>query len=170
MSVTIHTEDFSERILEEILPLGQKCWDESTKDKGETCIYHGERDFDIEPNVEEYRKLAAIGSLIIVALRDGEALKGVVAGFMYKSLHHNKVLCGIGDTIYVEPEYRSYTGPLIERFLKELKDRKVEIIGWPVTLKGPIYKLLIARGFVGDEIVMEKRLYMKSKEGELKCA
>jgi hypothetical protein len=34
----------------------------------------------------------------------------------------------------------------------------VGIIGWPVHLNGPVYDVLKAKGYVGDDIVMEKRL------------
>jgi hypothetical protein len=34
----------------------------------------------------------------------------------------------------------------------------VAIIGWPVSQQGPLYQPLVERGYIGDDIVMEKRL------------
>ena len=33
-----------------------------------------------------------------------------------------------------------------------------QIIGWPVHFNGPVYDLLKAKGYIGDDIVMEKRI------------
>lgn len=156
--VTITTETFSDELLSEILPLGQKCWKESTIAKGETCAFYGERDFEIEPDVEQYRKLSEMGSLVIVTLRDSGTVQGYVSGFLYRGLHHRKILGCIGDTIYAEPDYRVYIGVLVDKFLNEMRAKKAQIVGWPTTPDGPVYHVLKARGFVGDDIVMEKRL------------
>lgn len=158
MTVTIDKEQFSEALYKEILPLGQKCWEESTKAKAETCAFYGERDFEISPDIEQYQKISDTGALVIVTLRDDRVLKGYVSGFTYKALHHSRILGAIGDTIYAEPEYRTYMSVLIDIFLSEMETRNVQIVGWPVTPDGPVYQLLKARGFVGDDIVMEKRL------------
>lgn len=159
MSVTITLETLNERRLAELLPLAQKCWNESTVAKGETCAFYGERDFQIEPDLEAYQRLADAGSLVFVTLRDEQAaLKGYVVGFTYRALHHKRILGGIGDSIYIEPQYRSYTGVIAEIFENALKALGVQIIGWPVTPDGPIHEVLKARGYVGDDIVMEKRI------------
>jgi len=158
VKVTINKEPFSLDVFAELLPLAQKCWNESTEFKGQTCAYYGDRDFEIEPDKEAYQRLADQGSLVMVMLRDEGKLQGYVVGFLYHSLHHKKILCGIGDNIYVEPDYRAYTAVVAERFEKEMKSLGVKIIGWPVHMNGPVYELLKARGYVGDDIVMEKRL------------
>jgi hypothetical protein len=155
--VKIEKEQFSEELFIELLPLAKKCWEESTKAKGETCAFYGERDFDIEPHIEAYQHLSDKGALVIVTLRD-EGLKGYVVGFTYQGLHHQKIKGGIGDSIYIEPEYRSYFAVVAEKFENELRALGVQIIGWPVTPDGPIHEVLKARGYVGDDIVMEKRL------------
>lgn len=157
MTVTIDKEKFTQDLFQELLPLAQKCWEESTLAKAEKCAFYGERDFQIEPDIEQYQRLNDMGSLVIVTLRNG-ALKGYVSGFTYKALHHKGIVGAIGDTLYVEPEYRSYAGIVIDKFMDEMRERKVQIVGWPVTPEGYIHQLLKARGFVGDDVVMEKRL------------
>lgn len=156
--IEIEREPFSTFLYEEIVPLGRKCWKESTSDKAETCAYYGEREFDIEPDLTQYQAITDKGLILIVTLRDDKALKGYIVGFLHRSLHHRHVLCGATDTIYVEPDYRSYAGVMTERFEKEFQMMGAEIIGWPTHINGPMYLVLKARGYVGDDIVMEKRL------------
>jgi hypothetical protein len=151
----IERELFTTALYEEILPLGKKCWAESTLNKGEDCAYHGERDFEIEPDTSVYEN----GSVVIFTLREEEELKGYVAGFLYRSWHHKHILCANVDSIYIEPEYRSYAGVMAEMFENEFKKLGAQIIGWPAHINGPVYKILKARGYSGDDIVMEKRLY-----------
>lgn len=158
MTVVIDRVPFSPEVGAEILPLAQRCWEESTVTKAETCAYYGDRDFAIEPDIEGYQRLSDQGVLVLVTLRKEQELKGYLIGFTYRSMHHKKILCGIGDSIYLLPEFRSYTAPMAEKFEQEMKTLGVEIIGWPVHVKGPVYKVLETRGYVGDDIVMEKRL------------
>ncbi len=145
-------------LYEEVLPLGRKCWAESTTNKGETCAYFGERDFAIEPDTEVYQRLADQGSAVIVTLRDNESLKGYVVGFLYRSWHHREILCANVDSIYIEPPYRAYTAVVCEVFEKAFASLGAKIVGWPTHINGPVFEFLKARGYVGDDIVMEKRL------------
>jgi GNAT superfamily N-acetyltransferase len=154
VAVEVLTSD----LFAEILPLAIKCWKESTEIKGDTCAFYGERDFQIEPDYDAYQRLADDGALAVVTLRDDGKLVGYVIGFSYRALHHKKVLGGIADNIYLEPDFRAYAPVLAERFEKEMKARGVQIIGWPTHENGPVYALLKSMGYVGDDIVMEKRL------------
>jgi hypothetical protein len=154
LSKDIAIEPFTRELALEILPLGQKCWEEATIAKGEACAFYGQRDFAIEPDVDEYLKAAKTS--VVVTLRDEGKLVGYVIGLLYRSLHHKSVQCALGDSIYVDPDYRSYTGVMVERFETEIKKLGAKIIGWPVTPDGPVYKVLKARGFVGDDVIMEK--------------
>lgn len=158
MNVTILEEAFTHAAAAEILPLAQKGWDESTVFKGATCAYFGERGLLIEPDVERYEQLNNQGLLVLMTLRVDEVLKGYILGLTYRSLHHKRILCGIADTAYVEPEYRAYTTVIADKFESVMQGRGVEIIGWPTHIDGPVYEVLKARGYVGDDIVMEKRL------------
>lgn len=158
MSVTVQTEPYSDGVLAEILPLAQACWNESTAFKKESCAYYGERDFDVEPDTASYERLFRDGLMVLVTLRVGAALKGYVIGFLYRSLHHRKIQCAAADSIYIDPDYRSYTPVVCDKFEQVLKDLRVEIIGWPAHIDGPVHQVLKARGYVGDDIVMEKRL------------
>jgi hypothetical protein len=152
----IDREAFSVELFNELLPLARKCWQESSALKADSCVFAGERDLVIEPDLENYQKIS--DSLIIVTLRDEGKLVGYLVGFLYRSPHHKKILCGNGDSIYVEPAYRSYAVVLTERFEKESQAAGAQIIGWPTHPDGPVYRLLKARGYTVDDVVMEKRL------------
>jgi hypothetical protein len=158
MTISIAKEAFTAETAAEVLPLCRKCWAESTDFKGESCAYFGDRDFVIEPDTDAYLRLADQGSLVLVTLRDGEEMKGYVIGFTYTALHHKGILCGIGDSIYIEPGFRSHTWAVAKRFEKEMSEAGAKILGWPVHFNGPVYDVLKAKGYVGDDIVMEKRL------------
>lgn len=154
----IEREPFSHELFDELLPYFRKCWKESTDFKGESCAYFGDRDFLIEPDREAYERLAAQGALVVITMRKDGTVQGYVVGFLYTALHHKGILCAIGDSIYIEPEYRAHTWAVAKRFEKEMTDLGAKILGWPVHFQGPVYDILKAKGYVGDDIVMEKRL------------
>ena len=154
----IAEERYSMDLAAEILPLGRRSFRESTEAKGETCAFHGERDFDIEPDMEQYQRLQDSGVLVILTLRDEAALVGYLVAAVYRSLHHKKMVCANVDTLYVEPDHRTYSPVLIEAFEKSMREKQVDIIGWPTHINGPIYEVLKTRGYVGDDTIMEKRL------------
>ncbi len=152
----IEVEPFTRELFDELLPLAQKCWQESTADKAEKCAFYGEREFQIEPDFDAYVRLG--DALVVITLRNDAELLGYLVGFSYRALHHKHILGGIADTMYVEPEYRSHAPVIAKRFEKEMELRGVGIIGWPTTENGPVHTLLKSMGYVGDDIVMEKRL------------
>lgn len=153
----IQTEVLTEAVFEELLPLARSCWHESTVYKGTSCAYDGERDFPIEPDLAQYLRFQSHGWLVLVTLRN-EQLCGYGIGLLYESMHHKGILGALGDTFYVQPDYRSYSPVLAEALEKALAGKGAHIIGWPVHINGPVYQLLEARGYTGDDVVMEKRL------------
>jgi hypothetical protein len=155
-SVTIAPEPLTDSLIAEIVPLGRKCWAESTLAKGENCA--GERDLVIDPNLAEFWKLSDVGALVIMVMRANETAQGYILGWTYRALHHQSMLGAIADTFYVEPQFRSYAGVMVDMFVAELKNRNVNMIGWPVTPGSYGHQLLLARGFVADDVVMEKNL------------
>lgn len=158
MTVSIEKEPFTEALFAQMLPLAQKCWQESTIAKGATCAFYGERDFEIVPDLDRFLQLHKDGAMVVITVRDDGAMVGYVEGFVYRSLHHRHIVGGIGDVMYIEPPYRTYAGVLVAKFEEEMTALGAAIIGWPTTPNGPVYQILQARGFVGDDVVMEKRL------------
>lgn len=156
--INIQTETLTRALFDELLPLAQKCWEESTVVKAQTCAYYGSRDFQIEPDFDAYQDIANKGALLVLTVRDAGQLKGYMIGILYRTLHHKKILCGMGDSIYIEPSHRAYTGVVAEKFEGQMRELGAQIIGWPTHIDGPVYGVLKARGYVGDDIVMEKRL------------
>jgi len=155
---TIRLEPFTSELAAELLPLGQACWNEATPQKIERCAFDGDRAIAIEPDLEQYQKLADLGALVLFVLREAGRARGYVLGWTYQALHHKRIRGAIADTFYVEPDLRAYAAVLADLFLKELARRDVQIVGWPVDVGGHLHEMLLAKGFVGDDIVMEKRL------------
>lgn len=156
-AIDIAKEQLTDEIFAEIVPLAQKCWDESTLIKGAACAYHNQRDFVIEPDSDQYLALAKVGALTVITARLEGVLVGYVVGILYRSLHHRKILCGLGDSMYLEPKYRfTYAKPMADLFESELKAAGAGIIGWPANTNSPMYEFLKSRGYVGDDVVMEK--------------
>lgn len=158
--IRIEQEVFTEELAAEMFPLAQACWDESTLNKKDTCAYYGERDFIVEPDMERYKALAKAGLMVAVTLREA-TLKGYILGFTCRSLHHKKITCASVDSIYMDPEYRSYTAVVCEKFEQSVSKLGAQIIGWPTHIDGPVYKVLKARGYVGDDVIMEKRFVQR---------
>lgn len=156
--IAIEKEPFTMELMAEILPLAQRCWNESTLEKGESCAFYGEREFQIEPYGEMYQELSDKGALVLITLRVDGVLQGYVEGFTYRTMHHKKIIGALGDSIYIEPPFRSHASALINRFESEVKGMGAGIIGWPTQEGGAVYNVLKAKGYVGDDVVMEKRI------------
>ena len=156
--ISLQREPYSDALANEILPLGQKCWDEGTALKGESCAYYGHRDVQIEPDLSLYRSVSDSGRLIIFTIRDEAKLVGYAVIMVYRSPHHQKLTTANGDSIYIEPEYRVHSPVLLDKIINEVKSAGAVTLNWWVSKDGHMYALLEKMGFVGDEIVMEKFL------------
>lgn len=157
--ISVQTEPFTLERYNEMLPLIRKCWDECTALKLRSCAYGDERNETVvSPDYAQYQRMADSGALLYVTLRVAGRLEGYCIGFTYTSLHQKTALCGIADSLYVSKEHRKETGQVIDAYVEALKARKVEIIGWPTTPHGYVYKQLKQRGFVRDDVVMELRI------------
>lgn len=157
--MNISIEPFTRELAAEIIPLGQKAWDECSEIKKDTCAYHGQRGLPIDPHIEQYLYLENNNLLITMTLRDeNEKLRGYALLITYYSLHLKNELCGNVDTFYVEPEYRKFMPRFMSKIEKELTARNVSIIGWPVTATGKLCQILKKRGYIADDVVMELKL------------
>lgn len=155
----ISVERFTHDLFVEMMPLAQKAWDECSEIKKDTCAFHGQRGFVIEPFEERFLLLEDIGSLIYQTLRDDA---GVLLGFamcvLYQSLHHKSIACGNVDSFYIEPEKRGYVRSFIAQIEVEFSNRNVTVIGWPTTASGTLFEMLNTLGYTADDVVMEKQL------------
>ena len=155
----IAIETFTRELSDEIIPLGQMSWDECSEIKQDTCAYHGQRDLQIDPDIEQYLYLAEHQSLIAITLRDdGDILRGYALAILYRSLHLKTELCGNVDTFYVQPDFRRSMPRFMSELEDTLKERGVSIIGWPVTMTGKLFDILMRRGYIADDVVMELKL------------
>lgn len=155
----IAIEHLTKELFAEIIPLGQKSWDECSEIKGETCSFHGDRNFKIQPNVPLYLELQEQDRIFAMVTRDAQ---GVMRGFAlcitYHSLHHKVVLCANVDTFYIEPEHRCCMKRFIAQIEKEFEERGVVVVGWPTSPSGKMFEILTLLGYAPDDVVMEKRI------------
>jgi hypothetical protein len=71
----ISVEKLTPELFAEMLPLGQESWDECSEIKKDTCSFHGERGFKIEPNEAQYLQFAENDALLAFVLRDDENVR-----------------------------------------------------------------------------------------------
>lgn len=161
--VVIAVEPLTRELFDEILPLARRGWAESTVAKAETCAWYGERDFDVDPDFEQYQAIAYVGALVILAMRDKGVLVGYVTGTCFRGMHHRHFIVAQSDSFYVEPLYRGHTRRLIRRYEEEMIKRGAVALNWLTHTNGPVYKLLKLFGYVADETMMEKRVRSEEK-------
>lgn len=161
----IEIETFTKELADEIIPLGQKSWDECSEIKKDTCAYHGQRDLPIDPDIDNYLRLQNSNSLIAISLRNDDSLLcGYALLIIYKSLHLKTELCGNVDTFYIKPEYRNTMPRFISKIEETLRNKDVSIVGWPVTFAGKLRKILEKRGYIADDVIMELKIKDINKE------
>lgn len=155
----IGIEPLTNELFDELMPMGQKLWDECSEIKKDTCSFHGERGLKIQPNRAVYLAFQANKQLSVFVMRDG---LGVALGFafciFYNSLHHEIVPCANVDLFYIEPEHRSAIRRLIKTLEDEFRQRGVVVVGWPISPMGKLYEILKTLGYAPDDVVMEKRI------------
>lgn len=154
----IACEPFTQALADEIAPLGQKSWDECSEIKQDTCSFHGERGFLIQPDIPQYLRCAEAGALIAVTLRQGGELVGYALCIIHQSLHHAPVTCANVDTFYVEPGHRAHMRSLIAEMESQFRERGVVVVGWPTSPGGKLFGILKLLGYAPDDVVMEKRI------------
>lgn len=157
--VTIGIETLTPSLFEELMPMGQKLWDECSEIKKDTCSFHGERGLKIRPNKDVYLRLQDVDNLSVYVLRD---YQGSAVGFsfciFYNSLHHEVVPCANVDLFYIEPEHRIAIKRLIRTMEEEFLSRGVVVVGWPISPMGKLFEILKTLGYAPDDVVMEKRV------------
>lgn len=155
----IAVEKLTPELFAELLPLGQESWDECSEIKKDTCSFHGERGFKIQPYESRYLDLAENDLLLAFVLRDDEnAAQGYAFAIFYQSLHHAPVGCANVDTFYLRPAVRSRMRSFIALMEKHFEERGVVVVGWPVSPSGGLFGVLKALGYAPDDVIMEKRI------------
>ena len=157
--ITIDIEELNSELFDELMPMGQKLWDECSEIKKDTCSFHGERGLKIQPSKSTYLALQAADKLSVYVLRDVE---GEAVGFsfciFYHSLHHEIVPCVNVDLFYIEPQYRYSIKRLIKTMEEEFRSRGVVVVGWPISPMGKLFEILKTLGYAPDDVLMEKRI------------
>jgi hypothetical protein len=158
-------EPASIELAKEVVPLAQKSWDECSEVKKDSCAFHGQRGFPVDPNLDRYFALGNQGSLIVMTLRDDDGvLRGFASMILYRSLHVKEIFCGNVDTFYVEPDYLKSVFHFMDRVEGTFIEHGVSIIGWPVPKEGRMREILQRRGYIADDVLMELKIKDVKKE------
>jgi hypothetical protein len=157
--VKLQVEKLTPELFAEMLPLAQEAWDECSEIKKDTCSFHGERGFKIQPFESRYLYLAENDLLLAFVLRDDEnVLQGYALAIFYQSLHHEPVSCANVDTFYLRPAVRIAIRSFIALMEEHFEARGVVVVGWPVSPSGGLFGILKALGYAPDDVIMEKRI------------
>lgn len=152
-------EPLTPELFSELRPLGQESWDECSEIKKDTCSFHGERGFKIQPDEAQYLLYAETGSLLAFVLRDDEgAAQGFSFSVLYQSLHHAPVKCAHVDTFYLRPKARGRMRSFIALMESAFEERGIVVVGWPTSPSGGLFDILKLLGYAPDDVVMEKRI------------
>jgi len=158
-TLTIGIEPLTPELFDELLPLGQESWDECSEIKHDTCSFHGERGFKIQPDKGRYVFLGQNDHLIAWVLRDADGVaQGYSFAVVHQSLHHAPVKCANVDTFYLRPAARARLRSFIASMEEEFERRGIVVVAWPVTPKGALFGILQKIGYAPDDVVMEKRI------------
>ena len=156
--VVIAVEPLTRELFDEVVPLARACWTEGTASKGETCAWYGHREFDIDPDFEQYDALATVGALVLLTMREDGELVGYVTGTCWRGMHHRHMIVAHVDSFFVKPSRRGHVLKLMRAYEKEMVRRGAVALNWLTHTNGQVYRLLLARGYVADETMMEKRV------------
>lgn len=156
--IRIESEPFTQELADEISPLGQESWDECSEIKKDTCSFHGQRGFQIQPDIPQYLLLADSDGLLAMTLRDKGELVGYSLSIFYRSLHHAPIRCVNVDTFFIRPGYRAYMRRFIQAMETRFRDREIVQVGWPLSAKGKLFSILQLLGYAADDVIMEKRI------------
>jgi GNAT superfamily N-acetyltransferase len=149
--ISIQRERYSDALCQELLPLLRDNW-------VRTESYISE--LEIDPAFKKYKKLDEMDMVTCITARRDGALVGYAIFFDNFSLHHQTVHTGHGDMIYVKDEagLGRTAFRLLDAAEAHLRAKGVRYMGWFVRTGSRFYMILKSRGYVDDEIVMEKKL------------
>lgn len=151
LQVTIQRERYSDALCQELLPLLHENWVRT-----ESLI----AEEPIDPAWEKYKKLDELDMVACFTARRDGVLIGYAIVFHSHTMHHKTMISGHGDLIYVKSERglgRVVFG-LLDASEDYLRSKGTKYHGWFVRKGSRFYKLLQSRGYVDDEIVMERKL------------
>jgi GNAT superfamily N-acetyltransferase len=151
MTITINQERYSDVLAREFVPLLNWHWQEIANDKDR---------IPLDVNFEAYKKLDSEGKIVILTARDDKRLIGYSIFFLVRSPHYKGTLVGMNDVLYLDPEYRrgSAGSRLIAESERVMREMGVVKITWHVKLVNGLQRILEAKGYKVDEIMMGKVL------------
>jgi hypothetical protein len=143
---TIQREHYSEALCAELLPLLKQNWSASSSYKDAISL---------SVDFPKYKVLDEKGMVMFVSARQDGRLVGYSLWWIVTSLNWAG-RSAHGVAWYVTEECVGYGMHLLRETERLLADEGIRRKYWLAKPDSVLYKLLVADGFVGDEIVMEK--------------
>lgn len=145
----IYKEESYEEVVNDIMPLYEKHWEE---------IALNQDKIKLNPDLEKYQTLNAMGILRIFTARDNGKLVGYFLVMVTPHIHYKDHSFAVNDIIYVHPDCRGGTVAyrLIRFVEKQLKADGVSVLIINMKIHSPFDRLLEGLQFSNTE-----RLYSK---------
>ena len=141
----------------------QESWAGAVGELGKLFPLHWEEvkySFPLEPNYNAYRGLEAAGALVLVTLREQDALVGYWTCVLTPSLHSRSLRAATTDMVFIKKDHRAGGAFLLLQSKMEeiLRKHKVSLWFTGEKLANPIGPALLRVGFAPEERVFLKRL------------
>ena len=147
-------EEYSEKLIEEMLPLWKAHYDE---------IAHF-KDIPLDPDLEVYKAIAKAGNLRIFTARqwvvNGIALVGYQVFFLKANPHYKTSLQAVQDILFMDESVRKgLTGYRFVRYCDgKLKDDGIQVVYQHVKSRHDFGHLLERLGYELQDVIYSRRL------------
>lgn len=134
-SLTFQKETMAQA-LAEMLPLFELHWAEIARNKDK---------IKLDPDIEKYKRLEAVGAAHLFTARYGGAVVGYIVFFLNKHLHYASDLWAISDIFWLSPELRGQGGgKAMFRHAEEwLRGRGVSVIHITSKVANPAARVVL---------------------------
>jgi hypothetical protein len=123
-------------------------------------------DIPLDPDIETYNKMEAIGALRCFTARDQGRLVGYAVFFIRHNLHYRSSLQAMQDVLFVLPEYRGMLGiKLIRESERLLTSAGAQVLYHHVKRTNKVGELLVRMGYELIDEIYGKRLDQEASRG-----
>lgn len=117
-------------------------------------------DFEFDPDIDVYARMAELGMLFAVAAFDGENIVGYCTVTVMAHPHNKRVIFGSNDALFVHPDYRAglVSGRIILTAQAEAKRRGATKFMWHCRAGTPLATMFERHGYEPVDMVVMKEI------------
>jgi GNAT superfamily N-acetyltransferase len=117
-------------------------------------------DFDFDPDIDVYARMAELGMLFAVAAFDGPDIVGYCTVTVMAHPHNKRVIFGSNDALFVHPNYRAglVPGRVILTAQAEAKRRGAIKFMWHCRAGTPLAAMFERHGYEPVDMVVMKEI------------